>query len=189
MKIVLLIFFIAIGCPAWAAPIYSWEGKNGVRHYASKPNSPKAQEAKLPEIMRGEMKLAEKRLVNCDQHGGVNCQAGADSDGSVVCYDGFRDVSTRFLFSCTTPKLEVSQISPVDSQGMFNVIVRNKRAVIAEKPKLTVRLLDGSKAALAGPDSIEPFGNAEFAFKPSSTVRPSPAISPGELDLSCANCP
>jgi len=32
----------------------------------------------------------------CSSHGGVNCSAGADSDGSVICVDGWRDSSVTY---------------------------------------------------------------------------------------------
>ena len=32
----------------------------------------------------------------CSHHGGVNCSAGADSDGSVICNDGWKDSSCSY---------------------------------------------------------------------------------------------
>lgn len=32
----------------------------------------------------------------CSHHGGVDCSAGADSDGSVICSDGWRDSSVSY---------------------------------------------------------------------------------------------
>ena len=32
----------------------------------------------------------------CSYHGGVNCSAGADWDGSVICNDGWRDSSVKY---------------------------------------------------------------------------------------------
>ena len=43
----------------------------------------------------------------CSWHGGVNCSAGSDFDGSVVCNDGYRDSSVyyRFTIECSvTPQ-------------------------------------------------------------------------------------
>lgn len=36
----------------------------------------------------------------CSYHGGVNCTAGSDYDGSVVCNDGWRESSVLFSNSC-----------------------------------------------------------------------------------------
>lgn len=32
----------------------------------------------------------------CSHHNGVNCSAGADDDGSVICNDGWRDSSVSY---------------------------------------------------------------------------------------------
>lgn len=32
----------------------------------------------------------------CGEHGGVNCPAGPDADGSVICADGYRDTSLKY---------------------------------------------------------------------------------------------
>lgn len=36
----------------------------------------------------------------CSRHGGVNCSAGRDTDGSVICNDGWRDSSCDYISSC-----------------------------------------------------------------------------------------
>lgn len=40
----------------------------------------------------------------CSGHGGVNCSAGADFDGSVICYDGWRSSSVSYsnMVSCSS---------------------------------------------------------------------------------------
>ena len=50
----------------------------------------------------------------CSSHGGVNCDAGSDCDGSVICNDGWRDSSVGYYDtdkcnarpSCTTKELD-----------------------------------------------------------------------------------
>lgn len=37
----------------------------------------------------------------CSSHGGVSCSSGADSDGSVVCVDGWRESSVNFSSVCS----------------------------------------------------------------------------------------
>ena len=37
----------------------------------------------------------------CSHHGGVDCSAGADSDGSCICNDGWRDSSCSYNSSCS----------------------------------------------------------------------------------------
>jgi hypothetical protein len=36
----------------------------------------------------------------CSWHGGVNCNAGADWDGSVICYDGWKDSTVKHVDAC-----------------------------------------------------------------------------------------
>jgi len=36
----------------------------------------------------------------CSHHGGVDCGAGADSDGSYICKDGWRDSSCSYIENC-----------------------------------------------------------------------------------------
>ena len=40
--------------------------------------------------------LADDGSGACSDHGGVDCNAGANSDGSVICNDGWRDSSVNF---------------------------------------------------------------------------------------------
>ncbi|HLC20441.1 MAG TPA: hypothetical protein VJK72_05960, partial [Candidatus Nanoarchaeia archaeon] len=36
----------------------------------------------------------------CSWHNGVDCNAGSDGDGSVICHDGWRDSSVGFYSVC-----------------------------------------------------------------------------------------
>lgn len=48
----------------------------------------------------------------CSYHGGVDCTAGADYDGSVICADGWKDSSVSLLSSCEN---ELSLMRRIDS--------------------------------------------------------------------------
>lgn len=54
----------------------------------------------------------------CSGHGGVNCSAGSDSDGSVICMDGWRNSSVSYasMVKCgggsTAPKPAVVRPKP-----------------------------------------------------------------------------
>lgn len=174
---------------ASAAPVYKVEGKDGRISYSSKPPSKDAKPANLPEIMRGEVKLVEHKMVNCDRHGGVNCQAGPDSDGSVICTDGFKGASPRFRFTCNSPKLEISDISEVDGLGAFTVFVRNTKSVAAKKPAVVFKGNSGKEITILGPDVIDPFGVAEFQFQPTDKLQIDERPTLANLNLTCANCP
>jgi len=194
MHYYLLILVTALGvglnAPA-SAQVYKTVDKDGNVHYSSKPPAKGAKPANLPEIMRAEVKLTEKKLETCDKHGGVNCQAGADKDGSVICYDGFAEATARFRFSCSAAKLEISDVSDLSPAGGFTVFVRNSKSVKAAEAALIYKPQGGKEVKLSGPSEIEPFGVAEFVYEPARGKEESLALAkPGlaELDVVCANC-
>lgn len=173
------------------AQVYKWEDKDGTIRYSSTPPKKGAKPAELPRIMRAEVKLTDKKLETCDKHGGVNCQAGADHDGSVVCYDGFTEATARFRFSCSAAKLEISEISGLRDSGGFTVFVRNAKSVAASQAAVTFKPEGGGEVKLLGPDEIEPFGVAEFIYEPAKGKQDSLALSKpsvANIAVACANC-
>ncbi|MCX6784462.1 MAG: hypothetical protein NTV81_00810 [Candidatus Komeilibacteria bacterium] len=50
----------------------------------------------------------------CSGHGGVSCSAGSDFDGSVICYDGWKNssVSYKSMVECAQPKDSCSYLNP-----------------------------------------------------------------------------
>lgn len=190
-SLILILFSVLCANSALAAPIYKWKDKNGVVHYSSKPGSAQAKPAELPKIMRVKMDPPRTDLSSCKSHGGINCRLGPDKDGSVICYDGFVDASTRFLFSCSSPKLEIADVSQPDKEGNFTVFVRNTTSVEAKGAEVFYisRLLE-SKTKLDGPSLIDSFGVAEFYFQPEALrkeQRPKSVVT-SELKLTCENC-
>ena len=185
LLIALLVFGVSV---ASAAPIYTWEDEFGVTHYSSKKDTPMARRADLPEINRGDVKLVERKLISCGDHGGINCQAGPDLDGSVICYDGFREASARFRLSCNSPKLEISTISDLEIDGRFQVTVRNTKSVAANDPAVLFRPELGKEYKLDGPGEIEPFGIAEFSFVPKDADPPTKPVELAQLEVMCTNC-
>lgn len=173
-----------------ADTVYKATTKDGTVLYSNKPTTKNAKPAELPKIMRGEVKLVEQKLTTCDKHGGVNCPAGPDSDGSVICLDGFKAASARFRFTCNSPKLEISDISDVAPDGSFTVFVRNTKSVAAQKPVVSYKNPDGKEVKVQGPESIDGFGVAEFhSSLPGGDVVPPKRLTMADLNLSCANCP
>lgn len=187
--IVLAALFPTVVSDSMAENLYTWEDEKGVVHYSSKPKDGRGRLAELPPITRADVKLTERKLVTCDAHGGVNCAAGPDADGSVLCFDGFRGASGRFRFMCTAPKLQVSDISELTPDGGFSVFLRNAKAAPAERPAVSYSPEGKKDIALTGPDQIEPYGVAEFTFdaKIHGAVREKPDA--GQINISCANCP
>ena len=169
--------------------VYKWQDEHGAVHYSTKPTSGAAQRADLPPIMRGEMKLGQQKLVSCAEHGGINCQAGADTDGSVICYDGFTGATNRFRFSCASPKLSIADISDLRADGTFAVTIRNAKSVAAAKPRVMFVRADGTEVALKGPEQVEAFGVGEFSLDNKEAGELSVKPNAGQLKVECANCP
>lgn len=174
---------------AHAGDIYKWTDKDGIVHYSSKKSKKEAKPAVLPEIMRAEVKIPATALKTCKNHGGIDCSTGADSDGSVICYDGFKGAAARFRFNCNSPKLDITEIMDIDEEGYYKIIVRNSKSVAAENPKMTVRLPNDPKKELSGPSEISPFGVAEFKLKlgPEEQLIGKPGFE--DVTVTCANCP
>jgi len=191
---VALLTLALFASPSLAAPIYRFEGPDGKVIYSSKPPTKDAKAADLPPIMRAQMKLPKQDQISCAPHGGANCQLGPDTDGSVICYDGFRGAANRYRFTCNTPKLEISDISELTREGNFSVFVRNSRSVKAAAPSVIFKPEYGTSFKLSGPNEIEPFGLAEFIYQAPANVAETevallqkPDLT--QLDVVCGNCP
>jgi hypothetical protein len=63
----------------------------------------------------------------CSSHGGVDCSAGPDSDGSVICVDGWLNSSVSYssMKKCAGTKLPSVQINPVIEQEEVLKVVEN----------------------------------------------------------------
>ncbi len=175
--------------PCLADQVYRWEGKDGVVHYSSEPPEIDAKPADLPRITRGRLGLQAKTFETCDRHGGINCQVGADLDGSVICTDGYSDTPTRFRFHCNSPKLEIADIGNIKDNGEFTILVRNSRSVAAEKPELILRLNQSAAGVvLRGPEIIPPFEVGEFIYKPEENGVVNQKLRPDQVTVNCFNC-
>ena len=106
MKRCIVVFFALIASPqASAQNIYRSVDANGKVVYSTKPSSNEAAPASLPTVTRENLKAKIEQIksntpITCEDHGGINCAAKADGDGSVICLDGFRDAVPRFNFYC-----------------------------------------------------------------------------------------
>jgi hypothetical protein len=181
------------------AQVYSWKDAQGVTHYSTKPPHAHATPAELPKINRAPMPIipqpTKAKSTGCDGRGGINCNAGSDSDGSVICHDGYTESILNFKSQCSAAKIELIEVSPLNPQGGFTVTVRNRRA--AEATGVTVEFLNplGKRIPLVGPETIDPFGGAEYVFIPPAKVDPAKgdiglirAASAGDMTINCASC-
>jgi hypothetical protein len=172
-----------------ADQVYRWEDAEGTVHYSSEAPELDAKPAELPRITRGRLGLQSQQFETCDKHGGINCQSGADIDGSVICTDGFRATPTRFRFHCNSPKLDLADIGDIKNNGEFSILVRNSRSVAAQKPELILRLNQASAGIiLSGPAKIDPFEVGEFLYKASEHGVVNQKPRPDQVTVTCMNC-
>jgi hypothetical protein len=163
------------------AQVYEWRDDRGVRHFSTKPEHPRAALATLPELQRAPRTTVELAKT-CQRHGGVNCQAGRDDDGSVICYDGFRDAAARYLFSCSAAKLKVIDVSEATGDKVA-VVVRNETSVKARD--LSVTRKNGKSIIRGeGPKELDALAMAEYLF-PAKEIS---LASPHEFQVTCTNC-
>lgn len=190
IRVIFLLLLAALfGTGALSAEeIYKWTDDSGITHYSTKA-AKGSKVAELPEITRGEVKLPSSLLQSCKSHLGIDCRAGADSDGSVICTDGFRDSAQRFNFLCKTAKLEVTEIGEVLASGSFKIFVRNSKPVAADGAKVIFKPDGETEYILSGPEKIEGFEVAEFIFLPPASISDKLKPEKENLSLACDNCP
>jgi len=169
-------------------PIYRVE-RDGKIEYSSVPPQAGAEPAELPKLGRWKLQESAASKNTCVQHGGINCSAGPDKDGSVICFDSFADSVQRYAFECTSAKLELLSISKPDERGIFTVQVRNSKSVASQKTQVMFkpkRMEPGVK--LSGPEQIEGFGVGEYSFYPSKLTQVIQEPKVAHLIVSCENC-
>jgi hypothetical protein len=198
----LLIILCDVNAPLYAE-VYKWtDPETGIVSYSSKPKAKDAVLANLPPLLREKQdvktlknkaentenrtELQKTQLKSCGSHGGINCQAGADSDGSVICYDGFKEASARFRFSCSNSKLTITEVSETKDDGSFQVTVRNESSVKALGSKVLLTSVEGTSIKGSGPNDIESHALAEYTFHTNLPAGKKP--SPTQFVAKCDNC-
>ena len=198
-------FFVFISIPVVLAPaataqaqnVYRQVDQNGNVTYSTTPDQNDVPAA-LPPIQRENIgsrieKIKEETPPNCSKHGGVDCSKPADSDGSVVCGDGFREARLPYSLTCLEAKLFSKLAIDIGAQGdsirlgaargiarkekfrfaealknednlTLRVSLRNMTAVVANDIGVEVRLPDRSRVTLVGPGSVEPFSAADYEY-------------------------
>lgn len=175
--------------------VYRWTAPDGTVHYSTTPPESGAAPAKLPTVRHEDLDKKIERIrsstpPNCESHGGVDCAAGADADGSVICRDGYREAILPFRFSCMEVSLESTLhlvLEPKEQYGEpelvrhsataafaiedrkireLRVNVRNKASAQALQIQVSVKVPAKIpfEKQLAGPEEIEPFGLADYTI-------------------------
>ncbi len=202
--------------PVEADRLYKWVDETGGVHYTTDANHPNTVPAELPRLQRENIdaniqKLRDSTPATCDGHGGIDCAHGADTDGSVVCVDGFAHAILPFRLNCLEARLrsENFQITlrdgssrPVNSsirreklRGVtgFHLTLRNASPV--EAYGVTTRVVFPNKTEIQGqgPDKVEAFGLGEYTFVIEPVTLGGRTPSPDELSrvrykTQCVNC-
>jgi hypothetical protein len=166
--------------------VYKSVDKNGIPSYFSQKPNESAKPADLPPIMRERMGPKPIQLTSsCTSHGGISCENGIDTDGSVICSDGFKDAAARFQFRCEVTKLTMTEVSPPSVGGDLKVWIRNEKDIQAKDVSVSVKNADGALVTAEGPPQIAPSELAEYTFH---NLQLNKAYSSEEVDISCANC-
>lgn len=166
-----------------AQELFKWIDESGRVHFSTEAPHANAKPAELPDITKVKMDPPEILKENCDKHGGIDCDAGPDGDGSVICYDGYQNAAVRYRFTCLTARLSVTDVS--FERGLVNVFVRNEKPVKANRVKVRF-YRDLESHDLVGPEFIEAHGLGEFKLQLDDAQKPP---KKGEVSVDCRNCP
>lgn len=168
------------------AQVYSWTDSKGVTHYQISPKEPPAHATprELVPILKGSMSIPSAERQTCRAHGGIDCARGADSDGSVICVDGFRDASSRFAFECSSARLEIVELVRESGSRAMVVYLRNRAQVAARQVTVAARR-GGRFHPLIGPSIIEGHGMAVFRIDLEADGL---TITEGDIKVTCENC-
>jgi len=187
--------------------VYKWVDADGRVQFSTTPPVAGAKPADLPKITRQNIDqrikdLKQRSALSCAGRGGIDCTQGPDTDGSVICADGFRGAAPPFRFRCTEAKLEVVQMNLLgDDQQILKEIdeevtqlsrgaatslqlaVRNLSDVAAEQVSVQFGS-SGSSLSFSGPARIEPYAIADYILPLGAQVFESPLA----YTVRCQNC-
>lgn len=189
MKKTFLILILFLLPQITTAQVYTWTDKEGQTHYSSKKDSKSAKPADLPEIMKGEAVIPEELLQTCDDHGGIDCEAGEDEDGSVICRDGSTEAASRFIFTCKSTQLELVSVSELDVEsGDYTILIRNKQGVRAKKVQVVYQLAEDNEVKISGPTNISAFRVAEYKISGMYFITEGKDPESSKVKYACENC-
>ena len=214
------LFALILGASlAHAEPIFKWTDETGRVHYGTKSPDGKlptrdAEQKDLPPITRENIDdrirtIKAQTPKSCNSHGGVDCARGADSDGSVVCLDGYREALLPFQFECSEVRVQTELLVLLPGEAGFLKHSRQlKKKLNGRKPEgfqLSVRNASGVRAfgiqttltvpgrgsiVGTGPDAIEPYGSADYLLNFGSVdLKPTVEQLEGTTyKVLCTNC-
>ena len=190
-------FFVLAAAAAFALPlrgagqaIYRLQDESGKEYYSDRPGKSDDKPLALPGLSKENIDQKIQRIkadtpANCEEHGGPDCSKGADSDGSIICLDGFRGAVLTFNQYCSEVRLEAKflvvtggKAEHVSAQKKlldilkgrlpeaFRFVVRNLSAVEARGVHVTVNGFQERERPLeaAGLETIPAYGLAEYSL-------------------------
>lgn len=169
-----------------AQGIYKYTDKDGIVRYTTKAPEANPIPAQLPNIKREAWISKAPKVETCAKHGGVDCSKGADTDGSVICLDDYRNATNRYNFTCLEARMDIEDVQEKNNGLEYSVFVRNSSGVKVTSPMVTYESPEHDKVQLNGPNEIAPFGVAEFKLQLTSPLRVKP--NHGNIIISCVNC-
>ena len=186
---------------AQSGSIFIEKRSDGTVVYTDKPKDPLASvKLDLTPLARYTPGTSELLLSNgakldpnqqpasCYAHGGTDCAAGPDSDGSVICSDGFRAVRARYNFNCRQVKLAVNNAHYDPQLRQLKVLVRNNSQVAANNVVVYIKQKSNSKVVSNIIEKIEPFGAGDFLFNNIILLDNFRDKIVDNLVVSCDNC-
>lgn len=184
--VIVSVLFCSVPLSDACGQVYKRTNEQGITEYTSYPPAADSTPIALQPIDRFSVK-GIRPIEGCNTHGGIDCVAGADTDGSIVCRDGYRDATARFAELCSSARLELASLD-VKEQGVLSALIRNTKPVAAAQVAVLLDRDDGSTARLEGPTEIEPFGSAEFLLPGREPWKQETALTRARISIECENC-
>jgi len=89
--------------------------------------------------------MADATSGACSYHGGVNCSAGSDYDGSVICKDGWRDSSVKYKDANECTSIVTCEYPSTPSCNLSDILKQKETALCSN------RALQGRSGMLGSP--------------------------------------
>jgi len=191
-SLLLILSISSVSTVALAAPIYKSVDDSGRVVYSSQAKQGAAEAKDLPAIGRWKPRAKAVADSTCQKHGGVACDKGAQTNGAVVCLDGYTGAVSRFSEACKLAKLEA--LTPpqrqIQNTALLKVSVRNNSAALAQRVLVSFIVNKFDPPLLfAGPDKIEPFSIADYVVQTTTEEVPNfRMLALADVTLKCGNC-
>lgn len=123
--------------------------------------------SKKTEIQNSRASLNIQAISSCSAHEGVDCRRGSDSDGSVICKDGYTESIQMYIAECKrdVKPLSVVSVSHNLGGGKFAVMLRNNTNEQKKNVSVFYKKANGDKVQLKGPDKLDSKKPSVYKFQ------------------------